>query len=210
MATFLAVGDYLQFRMWSTQAEQASVSTFNYHVTSIGSGSPTDFSQLALFCASADSLYKAILQNNANYNGTECRILGRLLPPIAVADTAGAGAGTGGAVGLPRQSTGMTTWYSNFAGSANRGRTFWPFPPTTDDINNGVPSAAYLTDLENLAVALWNQFTTAGLVIAPMVVLSRVNPAALQSSVIDHWENRPKWATQKRRGSYGRANTSPI
>ncbi len=108
---------------------------------------------------------------------------------------------------MGRQLCGMISWRTLFAGPANRGRTFFPFPCTDEDSVGGVPTIAYETILNNIATALAGPIAFGA---GGMAVLGVYHRVSRTTSPIDDWTIQRKFATQKRRGSYGRANVSPI
>lgn len=211
----LLVNDVITFRVWSAVAEQAAVNTFHYQVVGV-TGAGADLSDAAgAFDSLIASSYKLLLQNNAQYRGVQAYV-NHLPLPQAQISIVNAGAGTGGTVGQSRQTCGLSKWLTDFAGPAYRGRTYWPFPPTADDSGIGVPSAPYVVDLQTITVLMFLFFTIPGTVsgsVSIRMVLKHgenkagVTPAPtpITSLFVD-----PAWATQKRRGSFGRANSSPI
>jgi hypothetical protein len=125
-----------------------------------------------------------------------------------------AGAGTGGTDALPRQVAGLTAWKTALAGRAFRGRTFWPFPSAAFDTGDGVPTAAAVTAYTNLAVEALN-FVTVGdvtnrSIIALVIRNKPVRGVPWTSTPVTVGTTFNKWATQRRRGTFGRANVSPI
>jgi len=207
----LASGNLVQVRVWCNQLEQSSVNTFYYRVGTV-IGIVTDQNLANQIDAVIAPLMKPILQNNADYQGVTAQILNATPRPIPVQSTSNAGPGTGGAVGLPRQACGFTRWLTDFAGPRNRGRTYWPFPGTASDQDQGVPSDAYLNDLTDLVSGLRtfdsvsgdDPGDSAGTV---MVIHSQFvpSPVPIRTGV-----SIRKWATQRKRGSFGRANSSPL
>lgn len=210
----LAVGNIVTFRIWCTDAEQASVNTLRYQVISQTGSGGTLLQAATAFDAGISAIMTTLLNNNAEYKGVQAYVNQVPLPAPAVSTT-GTGFGTGGANAMSRQTAGLIGWKTNFAGPAFRGRMYIPFPSTSEDAVGGVPSTVYTTDLDNFATALIS-FGTVGsggntstlqFVIAHTVGKSGIRPAP---SVIASGAGTGKWATQKRRGSYGRANSSPI
>jgi hypothetical protein len=156
-------------------------------------------------------LIKPSMNAHATYRGST---FGRVsdLPPLEVASIciANAGAGTGGADAMSKQTTGMLSLNTDLKGPFNRGRVYMPFPAVQADDGTGVPNAAYLLKLAAIG-AIWTAFQT---------VVVGGNPTSMRCT---RWDNdvhptqpytegiaRPAWATQKRRGDYGKANKFPI
>jgi len=209
MATNLGLGDLLQMRIWSVQGEQAGVNTIYYRVGTV-TGTVADSDAAIDFDTTINAAYKALLSTLAVYRGIVARVIKTPLP-ISVFTIANAGAGTGGTTALPRQTSGLISWKTNFAGRGFRGRTYLPFPWGTAVANQEAPTAAYVTAINTLATAI-NGFTTAtsgGGGPAQLAQVLRVKAPASPIPINDFLES-DKWATQKRRGSFGRANVSPI
>lgn len=124
------------------------------------------------------------------------------LAGIAVDDATGGEAPPG----LPGQDSGLITKTTDFSGRTFRGRCYVPFPYTAAQDDDDTPTADYV---ERLAVFandfLTTQNVTAG---GGLVVLKPVlyNRATVVITPITGNTPRKKWATQRRRGNYGRAN----
>lgn len=157
--------------------------------------------------------YTNLLPNVANYRGCMGVPVPNLLGVAATISTTEAGPGTVAAAPLPLQVTGMVTLRTGLAGRANRGRIYVPFPTidTYDADADPSPLPAY--------VALLN--TLGSFFVGPNTITSPENPA-------EEWEiewglgvggafraftskvARAKYATQRRRGNYGRYNEMPF
>lgn len=157
-------------------------------------------------------LYKLLLNNNAQYRGSTFeRVSGALPFPIAARTIANAGIGTAGAIAMAKQTAGLIGLYTAFIGKKNRGRQFVPFPSTTSDAGNGLPTAAYGIDLANLALQLRTNISLtvgADTVQFDPVIWNKLTPGS--NLIVVTGTPRTTWATQRRRGDFGRANQSPI
>jgi hypothetical protein len=209
MASQLQVNDRCKVRVWCSDNEQASVNTYYYKVTAITGGGATDLDFASNFDNVVAPLYKALLTTGTIYNGVQVKRDNILPEPITQFSNLNAGPGTAGAPGLPRQAAGLISWQTALAGPAFRGRTYLPFPDATHNTNAGVPTMPYVGNAQALATALAS-FTTvvgAGTASVSFVIWSKkrltLTPVT-ESFVAD------KWATVRKRGSYGRANVSPI
>lgn len=215
MSRTVAVGNWLAVRIWCSSQEQASVNTLNYAVTAVGGASVTD-QEIADYVqgvvVGAGGILP-MLDNTATFDGIAVNFLNVRPLPATALSTASPTSGTGGAIGNPRQATGLTAWLTDFAGPAFRGRTYWPFAPAADDFGGGVPSTTYLTAVASLAARLhsFSPGTSPDIATLRLNIYHRAkapNPAYMSLVVAD--TTRTKWATQKRRGSYGRPNVSPF
>jgi hypothetical protein len=210
----IVAGDLLTFRVWCTEVEQASVNTFNYLVET-ATGPSIDQEECAIAMdARIGPTMKIILNNNAIYNGVQCYVK-RVPLPLPQASIVNAGAGTGGANAMARQTAGITRWNTFFAGQAYRGRTYWPFPATAEDATGGIPNPGYITAigaLSNSLLTLTGITAGGGSLVVSFVLKHGKNKAGVTPlpSPIQQYTAVAKWATQKRRGSYGKVNVSPI
>jgi len=219
MTTPFVVGQVVQLRFWCVDSEQASVNTNWYVVAAVGGSAATD-DDLALE-ADVDGIivYPPILNNGAFYRGTQVSIHTGVPPYSAITapvfSVTSPTAGNAGAVALPRQTCGLCRLTTALPGPKNRGRCYAPFPAADSDSGDGVPSAGYLADL-----ITWSFVMGAGRAIAEggrtatlvRVIIHRPDKhglVAVPTPVSEH-PTLAFWATQRRRGSFGRANKSPI
>lgn len=209
MSASLAVGNKLRATIWTSDAEQASATTVYYNVTAVGGSPATDQDVASALDSAVAASVIALLNNNAQYRGI---VLQKVFPLPVLADVvAGAAAfGTAGATALPKQTSGLISWYTAFARQAYRGRNYIPFPATADDASDGTPSAGYVTRLAALATALKGLTAIAAGGRTATIALSIYHRASNLSDQITASVSRGVWATQKRRGAYGRFNRAPI
>jgi len=166
--------------------------------------------------AQCQALYLPVLANNALYVGSNIQNL-QGGPPYELpwGTNANQANGTGGATPLPAQVTGIYGTTSEFTGPAYRGRSYVPFP-TSEFVTAGpppIPSNAYLTLLGLLAL----QFTgllpiaSGGVTVTVQWILVQfsVGGAVFSYTPLTGFKLPQRWATQKRRGDYGRTNPMP-
>jgi hypothetical protein len=210
MTQALAVNDIVKIQLWSHDAEQAAVNTFHFKVTAVGGLIASLEDMIKDIDDTVEALYKAILNQQATYDG----ILGQIVfpPPLMVhvVRTTNAGAGTGGAQGAARQVAGLLRWGTPLAGPGGRGRNYLPFTSNADSDGIGVPTAGYGANATAFAVAL-SSFTTVsegGRTATVAFGLKKRNSSTFTAITSGNFEQ--KWATQKKRGSFGRPNSSPF
>ncbi len=219
MAEDLEVGDVVRVRVWTTTAEQAAVNTLYWQVEAIPFTPPSDVEIADDLDAMLGPLYIAVMGANSKYNGVQVYKMSTDLnftpfQPAVVTTSAGMGTATG--VPLPRQSCGIISWNTRKVGQRYRGRTYLPFPAASMDAGNGTPSTGTVTNYNAIALACANYVTTGTTSCSVKQQLyhhglpKHVPPLPGTLDEIQGWHIPVKWATQKRRGSYGRANTSPI
>lgn len=154
-------------------------------------------------------LLKPIITSAALYLGVSVRQSGGGIagPWATVWSKTAQGYGTGGADPLPKQATGLFTKITPIGGRSGRGRTYVPFPSTTDCEPDGNPTAAYIVKLNSYATAVSNVRPIPGL-FDIRFGLMRWNTLASFKAVTDY-SSRDRFATQRRRGDYGRVNAIP-
>jgi len=205
-------GYVVQTRVWCVAGEQASVNTF-YHQCTAEVGLGVDESAFAVAIDSdiaAD--FKALIGAPAEYRGVQCRVINETPLHVEQDITFSAGIGTGGTTLMDRQAAGLITWRTDFAGPHQRGRSYLPFPTNVFNANDGTPNLTYQDLLTTLATDLlgFTSVVVGANSIEVHMVLAHLRPLPLAFQFIKNFDVRAKWATQKRRGSYGRANFSPI
>lgn len=111
---------------------------------------------------------------------------------------------------MPRQASGIITTLTTLAGRANRGRKYVPFPSEDANTVDAIPGAAYITALDGYAGSLIPSasFTIGAVNEVWNPIILRVGAPATSPN-IQEWKSRLRWATQRRRGSYGTPNLPP-
>jgi len=211
MSQVIAFGDRLEIKFYCADAEQGSVNTINFQAGNSTGGSITDQDVANYFDEFYGSTLKDFIANTASYQGTTCRIANLLPLPVPALASAHSGVGVAGAVGLPRQTAGLLDFRTAVAGPGGRGRMFFPFPATTANETLGKPLAGYVTSMSNfgtdlIAVAFIPGFGGASLQVS-FVLWS---PTHARMVPIVSAFGATSWATQKRRGGFGRPNAGPF
>lgn len=212
MATVVAPNNILKVLPVCFTANQVSMSPFHFLVAATAPPAPTDLECAVFFDGTFSPLYQALLSTAANYRGTSCQIIFPLPVRVAQASVAGLVAGTVGGNPLPTQTSGIVKFRTVSAGRAFRGRTFVPFPGGNANGVSGLPTNIYVGNLNALLAAI---------VPGPLVVVSGGGGTATLKLVIYHRKlhtndvvtdgaSEQKWATTRRRGSFGRPNSLPF
>ncbi len=221
MSTVLAAGQLVQLRVWTQWggAVQAAVNTSWYLVSGVGSPAATDADVASFMDNLIAPFMKPLIHNVSRYQGVQAIICSGTAPNKAVNVPASAitnaGVGTGGAVPMAGQVCGILRFQTILAGSAGRGRWYLPFPSQTADSGGGSASAAYIAAGMSLGnvVGVDQPITVGGRTATLLRVIRHGKnkaeiyppPTPVNSFSVDN-----TWATQKRRGSFGRHNVSPI
>jgi hypothetical protein len=210
----LVQGDLINFRVWCTSGAQASVNTF-WYLCGLETGTVDLNQAAAAFDSLIATMLKGIIASTAAYKGVQCYVK-RTPIPNPGKSVAGAGVGTATGSEVAPQICGLTRWNTDFAGAGFRGRTYWPFPTTVQDAVGGIPTSTYLTAIGTLATAIQNFALInpgGGDQIVVGLVLHhssrKVGPVPAPTA-IDANSSIPLWATMRKRGNFGRPNSSPI
>jgi hypothetical protein len=204
----ILVNDFVQVNLYGQSAAQGSQNAFHFKCTSIVGAGALVSDAAILMDATFASLMKALMSNESGYTGTMVQVVAPTRKPFAVAN-ANAGAGVAGTPGVARQVAGLFSKITSFTGQANRGRFYIPFPAAADDDTNGFPTAGYMTRMGFLAAAVIQNFTiTSGADTSTIeaVIFHKGSPGTTTTVITA--TARQKWATQRRRGSYGKPNYS--
>lgn len=152
----------------------------------------------------------ALLTASATVRGAGTRTITGV-PTIESFSVGNAVVGTVAGEAMPRQTAGVATLRSPFAGRSRRGRKYIPFPGESDNPDGIGPSAAYLarmnTYLANIVPAFVLQVGGNVETWAPLIV-SKVG--AMTQTRVTSFLARLGWGTQRRRGTFGRPNVSPV
>lgn len=218
MAWLPRAGDLIECRFycWHAGSSQIGINTVKFRIATVGPstppGQPLESRDLATaISARVAPKYKALLDSSAEYLGLSMQVW----PSRAViADWTKEGAGAGTVVGndAPTQASGLISLRTNLAGGSGRGRIYPPFPSVTSNGADALPIAGYVTALDELAGVFLGP---EAFVVDPDLIdvslwgfLAKKVPEPVVKDLTNAFGVR-KWATQRRRGSFGRKNEIP-
>lgn len=209
----LAVDDVVEMISVCKTTDQIGLNIFHYKVTTINV-LPSALSLLVdrLLVLNFDTAMRALISSAAEYRGLMTRILKPTLS-VQFLDSRGAGGGTVGGDLLPRQVSGLLSKRSAVAGRRKGGRFYVPFPGEDDNAATSVPTAGYVARLDTLGITLASQLNFGLIGVAVPVIYQRPPrffPLLYDTRGIATIRSNPAWATQRRRGSFGRVNISPL
>lgn len=209
MAT-IAVGDIYQVRIVTALGSQLGEMIMHYECTAVAGTSSTDSALAVLIDAAAAPLVKPLLTNAASYQGVGVQ---RIFPTPRLREvvvTTGSGGGTGGASALPSQVSGLIKKVSATAGRSSQGRNYVPFPDESQNQASGIPAPAYVGDLFALGNSMIGPFTPGGggnTATLKQVIYNRINGGTAEVTEVIP---AGVWATQRRRGDFGKSNIIPF
>lgn len=205
----VVVGDIVEVSVYCKLVEQVAINVLHYNVDAVG-GVAVKYDELAgRIYAKLEDAYRDWMTDAAQFAGVGVR---RLYPlPKSIQYTRiDPVDGTLSAFTLPAQIAGLITVRTPKPGPGGRGRVYIPFGSVnwSDVEGNMTPDAetqlAVIADLLG-PTAAWQEATAAWTVVATLQV-----SAAVGAPECDNILPTGKWATQRRRGNYGKANSLPI
>jgi len=210
-------GDFLEIKLFTHLDGQLGINVHYGQVGAIDSAAATRgiggmADALGTWFAPA---IKALICTPAKYLGLSLRVQEFDAPTVKWATAwskTGAGFGTAGATPCPKQVSGLFSKRTAYAGAKEQGRTFVPFPATADVEPNGNPTLSYLSRLtayaqrvdgdEGIVQGGGGQNTD---VIFGLYKWGQIASFRPTMSVVI----RDAFATQMRRGDYGKVNAIP-
>lgn len=209
-AHVLAPTEKFRFTIYCKSVEQVALNVVHYQVISIAGTSTTVGQFLTDFEAPLAAALKPLLNNATAYMGTTIQLV-HPNTDVAVVSQANAGLGTGAGDLLPRQTAGFIKKRAVTPGRRRSGRIYVPFPSESHSTTEGHPSAAYQALLLTYGDLITKTFSTgvgANTAIVSGIIYRRTAPA--NSSEILGISISDRWATQRRRGDFGRPNAMPF
>lgn len=220
MPVTLAVGNLLRTRFWCVATDQAAVNTMYWSVVASSGAPTTDLNAADEFDFFMGPFYKAQMPSSCSYQGCTVQVVTH--PPMTPqVGRASAGAGTLGTIAMPRQVASLVSFKTASAGRRYRGRVYLPFPPVGAAEGDGTMTAAYAVIIAQWS-AQWASISTLDNSLTTptgFVTISQVIPHFLKKgevgpeippTVVTNVQPGELFATQRRRGSFGRQNSSPI
>lgn len=215
MSQPLSDGDVLKVTVVCVGGPQVSLTSFYFKVDSHTGASVTDQFAANAFDTNFNVGWKAIISNDSTYQGF---LVQKIFPlPIFRRRTgySNTGIGNGGVGTLPTQTSGLARIQSDTAGRTGRGRVYLPFPSKAVSSSSIPPVPLNLVYVSPANAVVGGIVATQVLGIAPdtatlkPIIWHRKTQTFTDlpinaATVID------TWATTRRRGALGRANTIPF
>lgn len=205
----MPVGDIMRIRAVTYANDQVAVNVRHFRVSAVTGTQATPLQIATAFDGALAPAYKNMMSVNANYRGVGCQKIFPLPPALESTVVANAGAGLVAGNLLSRQTAGIMTIKTASAGRKYRGRIYYPFPSVGSSDANGIPTNAYLALIGAIAIA-WGlvgvNTTVAGVGGNTTLVPIIWHRATNTYDDVTSSASSQKWATQRRRGSFGRVN----
>lgn len=209
MPTTITLNSIWRARVVCYLPNQVSVNVLHYICTTAAGAGGTDTTFAAGLDALLSPLVKALIDEAAFWRGVSVQQISPPPPTLPAVVTVNDGPGTALGDLLPAQVSGIITKQTPLAGVKFRGRMYVPFPSETDN-NSNAPTASYGTRLTSLALALSD-----AIVAGVGGDTSDMTPCLYHRSdgsitLITQARANTLWATQRRRGNYGKLNAVPF
>lgn len=205
----LAVNDIIQVRVGCYTSDQAGINTIHYRVSNTNGDSATDGEFGVVINSGIRSLYESLLGVGAFYRGVSVQRVApgtRNIPALTIDPIEGSV--EGGL--LPRQCSGLIKFRTELAGPRYRGRIYIPFPAEDSNFLEGEPGIAYIADLEDLGEFFASTHLVGdGQNGATLVPILYHRDLGTWTDIVDAIAV-PSWATQRRRGAFGKQNPRPF
>jgi len=209
--------DILEVRTVCSNADQISLNVYHYRVTFVAGPSPgCTLTQIAAALSNIFAPgYQLIMPPSCAYRGTGVKNLSP--PPTQEAvSTAGAGPGVAAGTEIPQQVSYLVNFKTDFSGRGYRGRVYPGFVSSNFVNTSGNMNAAGLTAIQLMAATITGNFTVTGggdsTTIQLVVLRRQANHLPLPfptTADVTTITARNAFATQRRRGDYGRTNQAP-
>ena len=208
-AATVVLGDIFEVKVACILGDQAGINVTHWRVAGVGAPAANAEDIATAFNIALEPLYKALMSNDAQYYGVRVQKIRPAPVDVAWVKSNLAGAGVIASRALPSQVSGLIKLGTDFAGRAERGRVYPPFPAQSSSDVDDTPTAIYLADLENLGGFYSSQFIPT---VGPRSCT--LNPVVYHRlpktwTLITSYRARDTWATQRRRGATGRPNQAP-
>lgn len=212
MAFNIVIGGVVRHVMYCTYPGQVSTNKRDYQLTSLSGGSfIASGPVIAKLDTDVSARFKACMTADAAYYGSQLYYQTPVGPkPRPDNWTLNTGAGYDVGEALPLQTSGLISLYSDTLGKAGQGRLYVPFPSIDSQGTDSTPDNLYLVDLNNFGTTLsTNNVVIAGGVTATFTPVLYI-PGGSAPLPIVRYVARDGWATQRRRGNFGRPNSNPF
>jgi hypothetical protein len=216
MAT-MVVGGFYKHRVFCYSGDQLGLNTRYFKVASGAGTAQTEAAFVLALDTLIAPLYITCLYNSAQYVGSDIQNISAGPPfPIQTGTSANTAFGTGGAAPMGAQVSGIYSVRTGLTGRGARGRVYVPFPPSNASSIGPPPvqSNAYQAKLLLISAVMVGTLTIVVGGTTYSIVWGLLSGGGYEgtSKFIPTTIGvaGTAWATQKRRGDFGRTNPFPL
>jgi len=205
-----AVNDHYEIKNYCVSGDQIGINVRHFVVNALSAGGLTDQELADNFGSLAKSVYRPWMPATARWLGVTVQNLSTVpLPSPTISTTAG-GDGTATGDALPTQNAGLIHLKAASGGRHGRGRVYAPFGAEVWNGSIGLINTPGTILLDAIR-ALWGDplLLTVGLRATGLLPAIR-NRATNVFTPVTTSAADDRWATQRRRGSFGRQNPIPF
>ena len=211
MAYNVQPNDILSIRLvtWEPTDSQLGINVLHGIVAALA-GTITQGQIAAAIDTGVNGPYKAWMGAPATWRGVGVTKIFPLPRVLEENTSANNGAGTGGAKLCTQQTAGLNSYHTGLAGRRFRGRMYVAFPSDTFASNDGNITAGGVTALAAVATALAFGVTVTSGPNSATIVYGCWGRVTHVFTPYGQVVSNNKFATQRRRGQYGRTNLMPF
>jgi len=207
----LILGDILEVKAACYRGNQLGLMVSHWLVTALTGTDPFEPAQIARRLSDLMHVeIKGLMDDDAKYLGHSARVI-KGVPTAEEYSIVNQGYGVVTGDALPQQICGLISLRTGLPGRTNRGRQYVPFPAEGDNPNTTIPGVTYQTALSTLGAiyTLPQTATILGSSITVRCVITNKTGTGGNQPVTGALA-RNKWATQRRRGGFGKPNEVPF
>lgn len=210
----IAVGNVIEVVSVCRTTDQIGLNVFHYLVSKTGGTQLLSDFTTWLHTHGFGPAMIACLSSEAEFRGILVRVV-QPTPSVFFGDMIDQGDGTVAGDMLPRQVAGLISKRSAVAGRRKSGRFYMPFPGEGDNADTAVPTDDYVSRLTTVSTAIVSDLGDGTTYSAQLCIYQRPRTVGgvlmpYATRAVSFTKASEAWATQRRRGSYGRTNVSPL
>jgi len=212
MSFNVLIGGVVRHITYCTYPSQVATNKRDWQCVSLTGGSSVGS---AATITELDTLFaglvKPCMTADADYYGSQLYYQTPVgAPPRPESFIGNAGPGSDAGEALPLQTSGLISLYSDTLGKTGQGRIYVPFPSIDSQGTDSTPDALYNVDLSNLATSLITPRTVTDGAVTAIFNPVLYKPGGAPPLQLTRAVPRDAWATQRRRGNFGRVNNRPF
>jgi len=205
------VGDFCEVKVFTFLDNQLGINVHYGNIMEIAPGGLAEITVANALSTWLGTKVKGCICTNAKFLGVSVRQyrVGEAFPPATVYSKLSAGFGTGGDPPCPKQASGIFRKKTLMGGKKGQGRCYVPFPAVTAVEADGNPTDEYLAAVHDYCARcdLLENVSLDPLLVISFGLMKWRNAASFRGII--ECSEVDRFATQMRRGDYGRLNAIP-